>query len=129
MANPDPNAMVLRFRPTQPEAVLTSAQKEFRNSGRWLVSVWVDAAREGEAEADVILRLLAASEIGGMEAANNPRYYVCASAQELIDRGFAFVKDGYDEEPELHFSVDMGPDPDIETVERFLEPFTAARRN
>ncbi len=65
----------------------------------------------------------------GDEPANNPKYYVCASARELLDRGFAFVKDGYDEEPELHFSVDMGPDPNIETVERFLEPFTAARRN
>lgn len=128
MAGPNPNALVLRFSPTSPKAVLERAERAFRESGRWLVSVWMDAAREGEGQDEVVRRLLEASAVGGIQAANNQKYYLCTSAKELTTRGFTFVKDGYDGEPELHCSVDIGTEPDLETAGRSLKPFTAARR-
>ncbi len=115
------DAVVVRFRPTDPEKVLEWARKEFRRTGHYRLSVFADARRGDEDEAAVIRRLLAVSELVGLDPSRNPRYYVCA-ASDLQALNFAFYKDEDDDEPEQHYSVDLGNDPTADVV-RFLGAF------
>ncbi|MGV9710871.1 hypothetical protein ACWDTI_09425 [Gordonia sp. NPDC003424] len=74
-------------------------------------------------------RLLEAAELGGLDAARNPKYWVCTSARELLDRGFTFEKDDYPDEPKEHYSVVLSAaEPTFEDAERFIEAFELERR-
>jgi hypothetical protein len=107
-----------------PQGVLDRAITEAdRSEGKHLpaVSVWADNANAGETREQLINRLLAASE---MQAANNPYYWQCSTAEELIRRGFTFDKDGDDDEPEVHYVVVLGNSPTIDDAKRFVTAFT-----
>lgn len=128
---PRADAVVLRFTPMSAEGVLHRAELDARRSGgkgHYTASVWADHAAEAEQTSDVIARLLAATELHGLAASRNPRYWWCAPAHELIDRGFTFEKDGYDGEPAEHYSVILGDPPTLEDAERFVSAFTKEMR-
>ena len=107
------DAIVIRFRPTDPETVFKRAERDSRRSGTWRLSVFADVQRRGETEQDTINRLLAVSELSGIKAADNPRYFVCVRAEELLSRSFVFVKDGDEDERPEHYSVDLGSEPTV----------------
>jgi hypothetical protein len=122
-------AIVIRFRPTTPDSVLRSAEKEARRTGgRFGLSVFAAVARAGETSQEVISRLLKASELGGIDSESNPKYFVCTRTEELLSRGFTFCKDGDDDEVAEHYTVDLGPQPSLEDVNRFLEVFVPGLR-
>ena len=117
------DALVIRFRPTAADSVWRSAEKEFKRIGRYRLSVFADVPVEGETDFELRVRLLRASELR-IDPAGNPKYFVCARAGDLLDRGFTFWRDGDDdEEADEHYSVDLGTAPTVEDVERFLEAF------
>jgi hypothetical protein len=118
------DAVVIRFRPTEPEAVWNWACKEHRRVGRHRLSVFAAVPLKGETQQDVIDRLLRSSEMM-INPAKNKKYYVCTSAG-LLDLGFTFWKDGDDEERDEHYSVDLGNDATLEDVTRFLGVFGPA---
>lgn len=120
------DALVIRFRPTDPERVLGWAVKTYRRTGYYRLSVFADAAQSGEDPHSLRSRLLAAAEADGIDPNRNKRYYVCAAASLLYDNGFHFFKDGLSNEPAEHYSVDLGNEPSLRDVERFLEAFTSA---
>ncbi len=117
------DAIVVRFRPTDPERVLASAQKESRRTGHHRLSVFADTKRSGEDDQDVIQRLLDASELAGVDPSRNRRFYRCAAAAELKALNFAFYKDEDDDELAEHYSVDLGEDPTVDDAARFLSVF------
>jgi len=119
-------ALVIRFRPTEPGSVLKRASLEFRRIGRYRLSVFAAVKHSGETDADLRRRLLKASELSVIGSANHREYYVCTRAEELLARGLAFYKDGDDDERDEHYSVDLGTDATHEDVERFLEVFGPA---
>lgn len=124
-----PDALVIRFRPTDPAKVLEWAAKEHRRSGHYRLSVFAAAPGPGGAGAAVQARLLKASELAGIDPAGNAKYFVCTHARQLLDRGFTFWKDDDDpDEPAEHYSVDLGETPTLGVVRRFLEPFGPALR-
>ena len=127
-ADVPPDAMVLRFRPTDPESVLNWARKEYRRSGRHRLSVFTDVAHDGEDEQSVVERLLAAAELQGIDPKGNPNFSLCRSARLLEERGFSFHKDGDPDEPAEHYSVDIGDQPTVVDVERFLGAFVGPLR-
>jgi hypothetical protein len=120
------DALVIRFRPTSPDSVLKRAKNEFLRTGRHGASVFATARRAGETDAAMRRRLLAVAELSGMSPENHPKYYVCATAEELIRRGFVFYKDGDDDEKDEHYSVDLGEDASRDDAERFLGAFGPA---
>lgn len=120
------DAVVIRFRPTDPDAVWNWACKEHRRIGRHRLSVFAEVRLKGETQQDVIDRLLRASELAGIDPERNKKRSVCTSAAELLDLGFAFYKDGDDEERDEHYSVDLGNDATPEDVARFLGVFGPA---
>jgi hypothetical protein len=122
------DAVVIRFRPTAPDSVLANAAKEARRTGAYRLSVFADKPRPGESQEDVIHRLLAASELAGIPADSNPKYYVCTQAAELISRNLTLWKDEDDDEVAEHYSVDLGDDPSVADAERFLDAFDEGRR-
>jgi len=124
------DALVIRFPPVAPEGVLRGAQKEARRTGGLhRLSVFAGVARDEETEAQLVDRLLAASEVAGINPATNRKYFVCVRADELLSRGFTFWKDDEDEEelPE-HYNVDLGPEPGLADAERFGEAFGPSMR-
>ncbi len=124
---PRPDAVVLRFTPMSAEGVLKRAGLDARRpegKGHYTASVWADHAAEGETEADVVARLLAASELHGLAADNNRKYWMCSTAQKLFDQGFTFEKDDYPDEPREHYSVVLGDSPGIEDAQRFVGEFS-----
>lgn len=117
------SAVVVRFRPTLPEAVLASAEKEHRRTGgRYGVSVFADVALEGESWEDVVGRLLASAGLM-LDPAKNKNVYVCVNAGEILDLNFRFYKDDDIDEPHEHYSVDLGPEPTVIDAERFVAAF------
>jgi hypothetical protein len=116
-------AVVIRFRPTEPASVLAWAEKEHRRTGCYRLSVFADTPRDGEDDEAVIQRLLDASELAGVDPDRNKKFYVCASAAELLALGFTFHKDEEEGESEEHFSVDVGSAPTLDDIQRFLGPF------
>jgi hypothetical protein len=124
-----PNALVIRFAPNSPEGVLRRARLEFRRSGRYRVSVFADVPGEGETGDEVIGRLLTASQLSGIAAAGNPKYWLCSSAAEIEALSLKFVKDGFEGEPPEHYSVEFDEEPDLEETKRFIEAFTVQRRD
>jgi hypothetical protein len=130
---PPDDAVVLRFRPMSAQGVLDRAIAEAdRSEGNHLhaVSVWADHLSPGETREQLIDRLIAASK---MRAANNPYYWECSTAEELVRKGFTFDKDGDEDEPDVHYVVVLGDTPTIEDANRFVgaftkEPFTEEAR-
>jgi hypothetical protein len=124
----DPRSLVVRFKPDKPASVLEKVVQEFRRSGHPGVSVWVSAVRNAESQQDALDRILRASELGGIKAKTNRRYYLCAKAAQLLDGGFTFHKDGYACEPAEHFTVRLGNTPKLSSVNRFLSYFVEVTR-
>ncbi|KZS82296.1 hypothetical protein A4G29_12260 [Mycobacterium kansasii] len=114
-----------------PEGVLKRAELDARRStgkGHYTASVWADHARPGETQEQLIRRLLAATELHGLDPAKNRHLWWCAPAQKLLDEGFTFEKDEEDGEGEEHYSVVLGYPPTLEDVKRFVSAFTKERR-
>ena len=114
-----------------PEGVLNRAKLDARRStgkGHHTASVWAAHAERGETRDQVISRLLQVTELHGLDPARNVHLWWCASAQDLLDRGFTFEKDEYDGEPEEHYSVVLGDPPTLEDAKRFVAAFTKERR-
>lgn len=124
---PSRDALVMRFRPTAADALLRQAEKTFRFQGAYRLSVFADAARPEETETSLIRRLLRAAELSQISVDGNPKFWLCASAGQLMDDGFRFVKDNYaGEEPE-HYSIDLGNQPTLEDTMRLSGHFPEAR--
>jgi hypothetical protein len=120
------DAVVIRFRPTDPSAVWQWAAKEYRRTGGYRLSVFADVRRGQESEQDVIDRLLQVSELAGIDPEKNKKYCLCTAASGLLDLGFTFWKDEDDDELDEHYSVDLGTDAVPEDVEKFLGVFGPA---
>jgi hypothetical protein len=125
---PDRDALVIRFKPIRADAMLASAQKEFRRSGSYRLSVFADSRHEGDpSDEAVIARMLEAAKLSHIDPNRNPKFFLCADARALMDDGFEFVKDNYaGEEPE-HYSIDLGNDPSLQDTERLAGHFSEAR--
>jgi hypothetical protein len=126
-AHPDDDAMLIRFRPTDPDAVLAVAQKEYRRTGRFGLSVFAGVKAEGESDDQLRERILRATEIQ-IDVDGNPKYWLCERARELSALGFTFYKDGDAAEIEEHYSVDLGSEITKDDVIRFLEAFEKQER-
>jgi hypothetical protein len=89
------------------------------------LSVWIGSPREGETEREVLQRLVVAAGLGGLRVdEERNRVLWRSTVGELLDQGFTFKKDGYPDEPDEHYSVDLGPaGPTREVVERFVKAF------
>lgn len=119
-----PDAIVIRFRPKEPQSVLDSALKEYRNSGYYRLSVFADTRRPNEDDAAVKLRLVQAAGLSKINLSGQKKFFVCTRAGRLTELGFEFVKDEYDGELEEHYSVDLGStEPELGLIVRFLGPF------
>lgn len=127
-ADVPPEALVIRFRPTDPQKVLESAAKEHRLTGHYRLSVFADSPRPGETEAQLRLRLVQAAGLSGIDLNNQRKYFVCTQAKELLDSPFTFWKDGDDDEKDEHYSVDLGDEPTVDDVKRFLAAFPGEQR-
>jgi hypothetical protein len=122
------DALVIRFRPTDPAAVLNWASKEYRRTGYYRLSVFATPVVSGETAEQAVTRLLKASELSGIDPRGNPRYFVCTRAATLRAGGFTFWKDGEDDEVEEHYSIDLGERPSEDDVRRFLAAFDQRAR-
>lgn len=130
-----PDAMVVRFRPSAPQAVLSSAEKENRRrfdpenpiQTYYRVSVFADVKREGEDADSLLIRLISAAELNGLDIGNNKHCWA-ATAGDLQELEVSFWKDGDDDEVPEHYSIDLGPSPTVEFVERILEAFEGPER-
>lgn len=107
--------------------MLRQADKAFRNMGQHRLSVYADRRRDDETEADLITRLLNAAEVSNILRANNPKYWFCQTASDLVDDGFIFVKDGYDGEVPEHWSIDLGQNPTVADTTRLSGHFPESR--
>jgi hypothetical protein len=125
---PDRDALVIRLRPLKPEAMLEQAKKAFRDGGHHYLSVYSDKRRDDETEADLVTRLLNAAEVSNILRANNPKYWFCQKASDLLDDGFIFVKDGYDGEMPEHWSIDLGENPTVADTTRLSGHFPDSRK-
>lgn len=128
---PHAEALVIRFTPMSAQGVLDRAAKDARRSdgnGHHTASVWADHAEPGEDRQALIRRILAVTELRGLDPARNPHLWWCASARQIRDEGFIFEKDGDADEPEAHYSVVLGDPPTLEDAERFVTLFIKERR-
>lgn len=118
------DALVIRFKPMDPERCLKRIDQDHRDTGHYCLSVFADTQRPGESEEDLKTRLLAASEHQGISPSSNKVFFICARAEKLYERKFTFLKDDDDREVPEHYSVDFGPnEPTLEDVNRFLGAF------
>ncbi len=108
--------------------MLAQAEKAHRHNGHFRLSVFADKLREGEEEAALIDRLLDAAEVSGILRANNPKYWFCQRAGDLLDDGFKFVKDGYPGEVPEHWSIDLGNTPSLHDTEKLAGHLTGPGR-
>jgi hypothetical protein len=120
-------AVVIRFRPVEPTSVLQWAAKEYRHSGHYRLSVFADAPAAGENSGAAEMRLVQAAGLAGIDLARQPKYFVCMAAA-LLDAGFAFWKDDGPGELAEHYSVDLGEQPTLGDVNRFLGQLGVTRR-
>lgn len=116
------DAIVLRFRPTEPESVLRWAGKSFRETGRYRLSVYAEVQGPGESVGGVIARLLSVASADGIDESGNRYCWFCSAAHQLLDRGFRFYKE--EDDRSEHYAVDVGAPPTIVDIESFLEPFS-----
>lgn len=124
---PDRGALVIRFRPSDPDAVRRSALKEFRRSGNYRISIFADSRKGNESEGDLIVRLLNAAKLSNIAPEGNKRFWVCAQAASLFDAGFRFAKDNYPGEEPEHYSIDFGSEPTVEDTKKLVELFSDQR--
>jgi hypothetical protein len=120
----DDDAIVIRFRPTSPDAVLRSVRAEHARVGHHGASCFASAALEGEDDEDVYRRLLAVAELGHIALTNNKNFYVCSRACEVTALGFVFLKDEESGELPDHYCADLGEDPTLDDVTTFLSVFS-----
>lgn len=129
---PAPDAVVLRLRPMgEVAALIRQAEKSARRSDgkrHHSLSVWADAAHDGESRQQVIERLLDVTKLVGMAAEKNRHYWFCSTATEITTMGFHFEKDDYPGEPPEHYSVVLGDPPTEADVERFISAFNREQR-
>ncbi|MFD9880112.1 hypothetical protein ACFWZT_01440 [Streptomyces alboflavus] len=119
-----PDALVLRFKPMDPERCLKRLNQDYRDTGDYSLSVFADTQRSDETLDELKCRLLAASALQGINPSTNKAYYLCTRAAKLLERKFTFRKDEDGEEVREHYSVYFGSvAPTLEDVERFLEAF------
>lgn len=118
-----PDAVVIRFRPTDPDAVLRWAVKEHRRTGRYAVSVFADIQRAAEDRRAVIGRLLRVAQLSGIDPSSNRNVWICTSAERILEEGFTFHKDEEEDELREHYSVDLGEQPNVDDVRRLLGTF------
>lgn len=121
------DAVVIRFRPVDPSAVIQWAAKEHRRSGRYQLSVFAAAPAQGESRQAVEARLVRAAGLAGVDLTRQSKYFVC-TAGVLLDSGFTFWKDDEPGEAAEHYSVDLGEHLTLGAVIRFLGQFGVARR-
>jgi hypothetical protein len=115
-----PDAVVLRFRPTRPDAVLAWAGKEYRRTTHYRLSVFAASREPGEGDDDVRARLLRAANLTSLPLGRRAHHAVWTRAGDLLELGFTFWRDDDDpDEITEHYSVDLGDVP----VALFLEPF------
>ena len=88
------DALVIRFRPTDPDRVLKKAGDESRRTGRHGASVFAAVGEPGETDVALKRRLLAVADLSGMKPEDHPKFYVCTRADELYRRGFVFYRTG-----------------------------------
>ena len=127
-----PDALVIRFRPTNPEDVFNWAEKEHRRRRDpehpeqtfYRISVFADVKRDGESDDDLLRRLIEAS---GLDLGKN-KYCWTTRSERLQDLGLTFWKDGDADEVEEHYSLDLGSSPTVEDVGRMLEVFEGPER-
>jgi hypothetical protein len=101
----EPEAVVIRFRPTELDSVVRGAQKEHRRTGFHRLSVFAAAPQPDETQEQTEARLVRAAELEGINLESNSKYWV-ARRGELA--AFEFHKDGDDGECPEHYSVDLG---------------------
>ena len=122
MVEIDADAVVIRFRPTELDAVVRQAMKAYRYDGYYGLSVFADVKKSGESDEDTERRLVEVAHLGNISREGN-RSYSVARAGDL--ERFSFRKDEKDdkEAPE-HYTVDMGSLEELEaTVADFLSSF------
>lgn len=122
------NAVVIRFAPNSANGLMKSASNAGRHSGHFRVSVFASTRLHNESEDSVIDRLLTASELGGISALSNTKYFLCSTAEDVEALGYAFVKDGYDGEIPEHYSIDFGREPSLEDAQKLSDTFTKRKR-
>jgi hypothetical protein len=118
-----PEAHVIRFRPTDPNAVLGHAITAYNRTGIPGLSVFADIAHDGEDQAATVNRLVATANFTSI----NARVFV-TTASAILEKGFCFTKDDVDDEHSEHYSVDIGK-ADLDSVVRFLDVFEDRRRH
>jgi hypothetical protein len=118
-----PDALVLRFRPTKPDAVLAWAGKEYRRTDHYRLFVFAASRQPGEGDKDLQARLLTAAQVADALPHRHESHAVWTRAGMLLDRGFTFWRDD-DEADEIaeHYCVELGDAP----VALFLELFRPA---
>jgi len=121
------DAVVIRFRPVEPSAVLQWAAKEHRRTGHNRLSVFAVVPGPGESSEAAEGRLLNAAGLAGIDLARQTKYFVC-TAGALLDAGFTFWKDDEPGELAEHYSVDLGERLTLAVINRFLGQFGMARR-
>lgn len=120
-----PDMLVLRFSPTQPEALVRKAEQEFRRVGHYGLSVFAAAPVAAESEDALVQRLLEASKLAGIRP--GPKFYTCLRAGNLLDAGFVFIKDEDPNEVPEHYCVNLGTSA-LSVVQAFLAAFVERRR-
>ncbi len=103
----DPDAVVIRFRPTELEKVMNWAEKEHRRTGFYRLSVFASSPLPSESQAATEARLVGVAGLNGIDLKKNKSHWV-ALRGELA--AFDFYKDDDDdlEECPEHYSVDLG---------------------
>ena len=129
------DAMVVRFRPTAAEDVLRWAGKSHRamfDPARvertfYRISVFADVKRPGEDDEALLQRLIRAAGLDGLNLGKNKHCWIARSG-DLQGLDVPFCKDGYEGEPEEHYSLDLGSHPTVGDVERVLSVFVGPER-
>ncbi len=121
------DALVIRFRPTDPDQVFRRAELEFRRIGRYRLSVFAGVKAPGESDDDLKRRLVRAAGLSGINL-DNQRKMFAARAEDLSGRGLVFYKDEDDDELDEHYSVDLGLESPRDIADRFLEAFGPGER-
>ena len=131
-----PDALVVRFRPfSNPEDVLRAADKEHRRRSSvehpdqtfYRISTFVGVKTEGEDDEDLLRRLIKVAGLTSLDLGKHKNCWLARSG-DLQELNVPFCKDGDDDEPEDHYSLDLGSAPTVESVERLMAVFRGPER-
>jgi len=127
-------AVVIRFTPCSAQGMLRAAARCHAKYGRNGVSFYADVPRHPESFPglpsyqetvdDLLLRILTAAEMHGINPETNQKFWYCSSAGLIRSAGFEFSKLGYEGEIAEHWSIDLGKTPTEEDTERISALFT-----